>query len=123
MKRLALLGSPVDAALSPVLHRAAYAAMGLPWTYHAIECRSQDLPRFLASLGEGWGGFSLTMPLKRTVLPLLAFADCFFRNRGSTGSLRPRAGRGTSTSQCRNPPSWFIVGRCHGIPRAAAYER
>lgn len=71
MTRLALLGSPVDAALSPVLHRAAYAAMGLPWTYRAIECRSQDLPRFLASLDDSWGGFSLTMPLKRTVVPLL----------------------------------------------------
>lgn len=45
--------------------------MGLPWTYHAIECRSQDLPRFLASLDDSWGGFSLTMPLKRTVVPLL----------------------------------------------------
>ncbi len=31
MNRLALLGSPVDGALSPVLHRAAYAAMGLAW--------------------------------------------------------------------------------------------
>ncbi|AVH55555.1 MULTISPECIES: shikimate dehydrogenase [Streptomyces] len=71
MTRLALLGSPVDAALSPVLHRAAYAAMGLPWTYHAIACQPQDLPRFLGTLDGSWRGFSLTMPLKRTVVPLL----------------------------------------------------
>lgn len=71
MTRLALLGSPIDSALSPVLHRAAYAAMGLPWTYHALECRSQDLPCFLGTLEDGWRGFSLTMPLKRTVVPLL----------------------------------------------------
>ncbi|MDT0445632.1 shikimate dehydrogenase [Streptomyces johnsoniae] len=71
MTRLALLGSPVDGALSPVLHRAAYAAMGLPWTYHAIECQPQDLPRFLGALDGSWRGFSLTMPLKRTVVPLL----------------------------------------------------
>lgn len=71
MTRLALLGSPVDGALSPVLHRAAYAAMGLPWTYHAIECQPQDLARFLDSLDGSWRGFSLTMPLKRTVVPLL----------------------------------------------------
>ncbi|MFF9074632.1 hypothetical protein ACF1A9_20350 [Streptomyces sp. NPDC014872] len=63
MTRLALLGSPGDAALSPALHRAAYTAMGLPWTYHAIECRPQDLPRLLGSLDGSWRGFSLTMPL------------------------------------------------------------
>jgi shikimate dehydrogenase len=71
MNRLALLGSPVDGALSPVLHRAAYAAMGLAWNYHAMECRPEDLSRFLSTLDGSWGGFSLTMPLKRTVVPLL----------------------------------------------------
>ncbi|QFQ97295.1 shikimate dehydrogenase [Streptomyces phaeolivaceus] len=71
MTRLALLGAPVDGALSPVLHRAAYAAMRLPWTYHAIECQPQDLPRFLGTLDDSWRGFSLTMPLKQTAVPLL----------------------------------------------------
>ncbi|MFE4212242.1 shikimate dehydrogenase [Streptomyces sp. NPDC056844] len=71
MTRLALLGSPVNGALSPVLHRAAYKAMGLPWTYSAIECPPQNLPHFLGTLDGGWRGFSLTMPLKRTVVPLL----------------------------------------------------
>ncbi|WP_055534702.1 shikimate dehydrogenase family protein [Streptomyces graminilatus] len=71
MTRLALLGSPVDSALSPVLHRAAYAAMGLPWTYHAIDCQPRDLAGFLDSLDGSWRGFSLTMRLKRTVCPLL----------------------------------------------------
>lgn len=32
MTQLALLGSPVHSALSPLLHRAAYATLGLPWT-------------------------------------------------------------------------------------------
>ncbi|MFG2404302.1 shikimate dehydrogenase family protein [Streptomyces brevispora] len=71
MTRLALLGSPVDGALSPVLRRAAYAAIGLPWTYHAIECQPQDLPHFLGTIDGTWRGFSLTMPLKLTVVPLL----------------------------------------------------
>ncbi|MFF3128332.1 shikimate dehydrogenase family protein [Streptomyces sp. NPDC057908] len=71
MTRLALLGFPADGALSPILHRAAYTAMGLPWTYHTIECRPQDLPGFLRTLDGSWRGFSLTMPLKRTVVPLL----------------------------------------------------
>lgn len=66
----AVLGSPIAHSLSPVLHRAAYAALGLgDWTYTAIECDEAGLPGVLAV--PGWTGLSLTMPLKRAVLPLL----------------------------------------------------
>jgi shikimate dehydrogenase len=68
--RAAVLGSPIAHSLSPVLHRAAYAALGLErWTYTAIECDEAGLPGVLAV--PGWTGLSLTMPLKRAVLPLL----------------------------------------------------
>ena len=68
--RAAVLGSPIAHSLSPVLHRAAYAALSLErWTYTAIECDEAGLPGVLAT--PGWAGLSLTMPLKRAVLPLL----------------------------------------------------
>ncbi len=68
--RAAVLGSPVAHSLSPVLHLAAYDALGLrDWTYTAIECDEAGLPAVLAT--PGWAGLSLTMPLKRAVLPLL----------------------------------------------------
>jgi shikimate dehydrogenase len=71
-RRAAVLGAPVAHSLSPVLHRAAYAALGLDgWAYEAIECDAAGLPGLLDSLGPGWAGLSLTMPLKRAVLPLL----------------------------------------------------
>jgi shikimate dehydrogenase len=67
-----VLGSPISHSLSPVLHRAAYAALGLTWwNYDAIECDEAALPALLDRLGPDWAGLSLTMPLKRTVLPLL----------------------------------------------------
>jgi shikimate dehydrogenase len=72
MTRAAVLGSPIAHSLSPVLHRAAYAALGLgDWTYTAIECDEAGLPGLLASCDREWAGLSLTMPLKRAVLPLL----------------------------------------------------
>ena len=50
--RAAVLGSPIAHSLSPVLHRAAYAALGLDgWTYTAIECDEAGLPGLLASCG------------------------------------------------------------------------
>ncbi len=70
--KAAVLGSPVAHSLSPVLHRAAYAELGLTdWSYQAIECTEAGLPGLLAGRGADWAGLSLTMPLKRAVLPLL----------------------------------------------------
>lgn len=70
--KAAVLGSPIAHSLSPVLHRAGYAALGMDgWTYTAIECAEAGLPALIASCGEDWAGLSLTMPLKRAVLPLL----------------------------------------------------
>lgn len=71
MRRCAVLGSPVAHSLSPVLHRAAYAELGLDWVYEAHEVREEELAGFLAGLDDTWRGLSLTMPLKRTVVPLL----------------------------------------------------
>ena len=74
--KAAVLGSPIAHSLSPVLHIAAYQALGLDnWTYQAIKCDEEALRAFVESRGPDWAGLSLTMPLKRTVLPLLDHVD------------------------------------------------
>lgn len=71
-RRAAVLGSPIAHSLSPALHRSAYEALGLDgWTYGRYEVDEARLPDFLAGLGPDWAGLSLTMPLKRAVIPLL----------------------------------------------------
>ncbi|WP_405734111.1 shikimate dehydrogenase [Streptomyces sp. NBC_01537] len=74
-RRAAVLGSPIGHSLSPVLHRAAYAELGLTgWSYDRFEVDEEALPGFLKELEAGpdsWAGLSLTMPLKRAVIPLL----------------------------------------------------
>jgi shikimate dehydrogenase len=70
-RRLAVLGSPIDHSRSPQLHAAAYGVLGLPWEYTRAEVPSGTLPAFVDGLGAEWRGLSLTMPLKREVLPLL----------------------------------------------------
>ncbi|MDJ0381031.1 shikimate dehydrogenase [Streptomyces sp. G-G2] len=70
--RAAVLGSPIEHSLSPVLHRAAYQELGLAdWSYDRFEIDEAALPGFVAGLGAEWAGLSLTMPLKRAVMPLL----------------------------------------------------
>ncbi|MCF1594730.1 shikimate dehydrogenase [Streptomyces muensis] len=71
-RRAAVLGSPIAHSLSPVLHRAAYEELGLTgWSYDRFEIDEAALPGFLKELGPEWAGLSLTMPLKRAVIPLL----------------------------------------------------
>ena len=70
--RAAVLGSPIAHSLSPVLHRAAYAELGLTdWSYDRFEVDEETLAGFVEQLGPEWAGLSLTMPLKRAVMPLL----------------------------------------------------
>ncbi|PSM40144.1 shikimate dehydrogenase [Streptomyces dioscori] len=70
--RAAVLGSPIGHSLSPVLHRAAYGELGLhDWSYDRFEIDEAALPAFIGKLGPEWAGLSLTMPLKRAVIPLL----------------------------------------------------
>lgn len=70
-RRAAVLGSPISHSLSPALHRSAYAALGLDWSYDVHDVTAEALPRFVAGLDDSWAGLSLTMPLKEAVLGLL----------------------------------------------------
>jgi shikimate dehydrogenase len=91
--RAAVLGSPVAHSLSPVLHRAAYAALGLDWTYDALEVTAEGLPAFVAGLDASWAGLSLTMPLKQAVLPLLDSRSTLVERTGSANTVVLRDGR------------------------------
>jgi shikimate dehydrogenase len=69
VQRAAVLGRPVSHSLSPLLHRAAYAALGLTdWTYDALDLGAEELPVLLAGLGEEWRGLSVTMPCKQAAV-------------------------------------------------------
>ncbi len=69
--RCAVLGRPIAHSRSPQLHRAAYHELGLDWSYEAVDVVETDLAGFLAGCDASWRGLSLTMPLKRAVMPLL----------------------------------------------------
>ncbi len=69
--RAAVLGSPVAHSLSPALHRAGYAALGLDgWEYGRHDVTADALAAFVGGLDPSWRGLSLTMPLKEAALDL-----------------------------------------------------
>jgi shikimate dehydrogenase len=64
-----ILGWPVDHSLSPPMHNAAFAALGLNWAYLAFPvppARLDEAVRGLAAAGVG--GLNVTIPHKRAVL-------------------------------------------------------
>ena len=69
--RAAVLGSPISHTLSPLLHKKAYELLKIDASYEAIELTPDRAKSFFNSaLEEGWNGFSLTMPLKETVIDI-----------------------------------------------------
>lgn len=91
--RAAVLGSPVAHSLSPVLHAAAYAALGLDgWHYSAHECAAAALPGFVDGLGPAWAGLSLTMPLKRVALDVAHEVSPLAAATGAANTLVLRGG-------------------------------
>lgn len=69
-KLAGLIGWPIDHTLSPPMHNAAYAAMGLNWVYLPLPVREgQDLMRVAAAVRAlPFVGFNVTMPYKRVML-------------------------------------------------------
>lgn len=91
--RLAVLGSPIEHSKSPQLHSMAYRVLGLPWSYERVEMTGDALAGFLGELGAEWRGLSLTMPLKRDVLPLLDERDELVSLTGVCNTVLLDAGR------------------------------
>lgn len=61
---LAVLGSPIEHTKSPLIHSAAYRALGLDWDYGHYRIEEDELEGFLGMRDSSWRGLSLTMPLK-----------------------------------------------------------
>lgn len=87
LRRAAVLGHPVSHSLSPVLHSAAYEALGLDWTYEAIDVDEAGLEGFLAGLDDSWAGLSLTMPLKVEAMRLADFVEPQAKLVGTVNTL------------------------------------
>jgi shikimate dehydrogenase len=98
--KAAVLGKPIAHSLSPALHHAAYGALGFDnWSYETVECDEAALAAFVTSRGPEWAGLSLTMPLKRAVLPLLDHADPLATTTGGANTVvfRPEGRYGYNT--------------------------
>ncbi|TWP34865.1 shikimate dehydrogenase [Leekyejoonella antrihumi] len=110
MHRAAVLGKPIEHSLSPVLHHAAYNALGLTdWEYTRHQVDAHGLEGFVAGLDHTWRGLSLTMPLKEQALLMASSASSVALRTGSVNTL------------VRSTDGWFGDNTdVHGIRQSLA---
>jgi shikimate dehydrogenase len=91
MINAAVLGSPINHSLSPLLHTIAYEHCGVQGTYEAIEVGAGDLSAFLKETQKN--SLSLTMPLKEEALSLADLVSETARRISSGNTLSMRNGK------------------------------
>lgn len=67
-----MFGDPVEHSLSPVMHNAAYKALGMDCEYHKFRVTPDDLEGAIkGARAMGFGGLNLTIPLKEKALGIV----------------------------------------------------
>lgn len=74
MKKLYVIGDPIEHSLSPKMHNAALMKLGLgrKFTYNKMRVAKRDLEKFVEKLrSEEIAGASVTIPNKEAIIPFL----------------------------------------------------
>lgn len=98
MIRGAVLGSPINHSLSPILHTAAFEFLEIECSYVAIDVPSGNLKNFMSERGEDFDYLSLTMPLKEEVLGLGFATDSNTQEIQSGNTIYRSTGQWSLTS-------------------------
>ena len=92
--RAAVIGRPVAHSLSPAIHSAAFAEIGIDWEYVAIDVGPDDLDDIVATCRAGdLVALSVTMPLKEAVISHLDDLNDTARSLGAVNCVVVRDGR------------------------------
>jgi len=71
-RKVGVIGWPVEHSLSPVIHNAAFVALGMDWVYVPLPVATAQLPAALEGLGAlGFAGANVTMPHKTRAAELV----------------------------------------------------
>src|SRR4249919_1332320 len=71
-RTVGIIGWPVSHSLSPAIHNAAFAALGLDWVYVPLPVHPLQLLTALEGLSAlGFAGANITMPHKAAVAGLI----------------------------------------------------
>ncbi|MEP6518890.1 shikimate dehydrogenase [Microcoleus vaginatus] len=87
-KLLGVIGHPVEHSLSPAMHNAAISHLGVDFVYLPFPVKPGDLKAALAGFAAiGVRGFSITIPHKQAILPLLSEVSPIARAIGAVNTV------------------------------------
>lgn len=85
---LGVIGEPIEHSLSPVMHNAAIAEMGLDYIYLPFRIKTADLGVAIAGLAAmGVQGFSVTIPHKQAIISLLSEVSAIAKLTGAVNTV------------------------------------
>jgi shikimate dehydrogenase len=84
------------------MHRAAYAVLGLPWTFEAVDVEPGDLRCRVAGLDPAWRGLAVTAPHKRDALDVADVVSPVAARAGGANTLLLEHGTGGTTVHADN---------------------
>lgn len=103
--RFAVLGDPIAHSRSPDMHRAAYAALGLPHVYEALRVSGDELLGAVQALRSNtFAGLNVTVPHKRRVLSFVDTVAPSARAVGAANTL-VRSASGAVTALNTDAPA------------------
>ncbi|KAJ2468629.1 hypothetical protein GGI02_003644 [Coemansia sp. RSA 2322] len=97
-RRFALCGSPIAHSPSPAMHNAGFAALGLPHSYGLCEATEAQLLMPALFDSPDFGGASVTIPLKESVIPLMSALTPAARRIGAVNTVIRTAGASASAT-------------------------
>jgi len=87
-KLLGVIGHPVEHSLSPTMHNAAISHLGVDFVYLPFPVKPGDLKAAIAGFAAiGVRGFSITIPHKQAILPLLSSVSPIARSIGAVNTV------------------------------------
>ncbi|KAJ1819875.1 3-dehydroquinate dehydratase (3-dehydroquinase) [Coemansia sp. RSA 2675] len=120
-RKMALCGTPIQHSPSPAMHNAAFSALGLPHVYGRLEtAEANGLAELFAD--PEFGGASITIPLKQSVIPLLTQLTPAARRIGAVNTVIPTTLGGKSALLGDNTDYLGIVG-CLRRSQAVAFSK
>ena len=115
--RCGVVGFPAAHSLSPAIHRAAYATLGLDWSYDVHEVSPERFDAFVAGLDRReWRGLSVTMPHKRAVVRFGVPDDVVLRS-GVANTLVLGDTPQQDAVHNTDVPGFLLACREHGLDR------
>lgn len=98
ISRIALIGDPVSASVSPAMQNAAFRALGLPFEYEALRVPRGELAALFGSLRERFVGLNVTIPHKEEAARLVDILEPASRASGSVNTVLFRHDRAIGDS-------------------------